>query len=87
LLRNEQLSACVHCKHTLEFLGRDLGDVSEALDTRGGDYDVDLLEVVLGFREEFFDRGRFRDVGLDGDCVAAHALMDETTASAADGDE
>lgn len=48
--------------------------MSEALDARVGDYDVTLLEVVVGFRDEFFDRGRFRDVGLDSDCVAAHGL-------------
>ena len=79
LLRHQQLPPGVRVEHAVELRDRHVFHVREALDARVRDDDVEAAEVLLGLVEERGDLRRVRDVGRDGDAVAAQGfdLLDD----------
>lgn len=71
LLSHKQLTACIDHEDAVEFLGRDLGDVTEALNARVGNDDVEMAVVLHGFLEEVDDFGGLGNVRFEGDGFGA----------------
>jgi hypothetical protein len=74
LLSHQELASGIDGEDAVECFGGDFGDVPECLDAGVGDYDVDVLEVGVGFIEELHDVGRFGDVGCYYDGFSAQAF-------------
>ena len=74
LTGNEELSTGVDVEDTVELLGGDILDVAEGNDTRVGDGNVNLAEVLLGLLEELDGLLDVGDVGLDGNGIGTDLL-------------
>ena len=76
LLGDEQLAARVDGEDAVELLGRDVGNVPEALDARVRHHDVQRPSAEVRHRllEQGLHLGRVRDVRADGD-GAVDAVM------------
>ena len=76
LLGDEQLPADLDSEDPIKLLGRDLADVTKALQAGIGDDDIDVLEMRESLIEQHFDFLGIAHIGFDGNGVLLVFCLD-----------